>query len=53
MLQSWTKGWTQINEIKGAEATSVEIVTEMKKCLRLKDMLNFIVLWGFSMDRLE
>ena len=35
------------NNIKGAEATCVEIATEMKKCLRLKDMLNFNVLWNF------
>ena len=30
--------------LKGAEATYVEITTEMKKCFRLKDMLNFNVL---------
>ena len=30
--------------IKGAEATCVEIATEMKKCLRLRDMLNFNIL---------
>ena len=33
--------------IKGAEATCVEIVTEMKKCFRLKDMLNFNIPWNF------
>ena len=33
--------------IKGAEATCVEIVTEMKKCFRLKDMLNFNIRWNF------
>ena len=26
--------------LKGAEATYVEIATEMKKCFRLKEMLN-------------
>ena len=30
--------------VKGAEATCVEKVIEMKKCFRLKDMLNFNVL---------
>ena len=30
--------------IKGAEATCVEIATEMKKCFRLRDMLNFNIL---------
>ena len=29
--------------IKGAEATWVEIASEMKKCFRLKDKLNFNV----------
>ena len=29
---------------KGAEATCVEISSEMKKCFRLKDILNFNVL---------
>ena len=29
------------NFIKGAEATCVEAATKMKKCFRLKDMLNF------------
>ena len=32
---------------KHAEATCVEIATEMKKCFRLKDMLNFNILWKF------
>ena len=27
--------------LKGAEATCVEMTTEMKKCSRLKDMLKF------------
>ena len=31
----------------GAEATCAEIATEMQKCFRLKDMLNFNVLWNF------
>ena len=31
-------------DLKGAEATYVETVTEMKKCFRLKDMLDFNVL---------
>ena len=30
--------------LKGTEATCVEIATEMKKCFRLKGMLNVIVL---------
>ena len=30
--------------VKGAEATCVEIAREMKKCFRLKNMLNFNVL---------
>ena len=33
--------------LKGAEETSVEIATEMKKCFRLKDMLNFNVARNF------
>ena len=33
--------------IKGAEATCVEIVDEMKKYFRLKDMLDSNVLWNF------
>ena len=33
--------------IKGAEATCVEIATEMKKCFTLKDMLNFNIPWNF------
>ena len=32
---------------KSNEATCAEKATEMKKCLRLKDMLNFDVLWIF------
>ena len=32
----------------GAEATCVEIATEMQKYFRLKDMLNFNVLWNFQ-----
>ena len=32
------------NLLKSAEATCVEIVSEMKKCFRLKDMLNFNIL---------
>ena len=32
------------NVAKGAEATCVKIASEMKKCFRLKDMLNFNVL---------
>ena len=32
---------------KSAEAICVEIATEMKKCFRLKDMLNFNVFWNF------
>ena len=31
-------------KVKGTEATCVEIASEMKKCFRLKDMLNFNVL---------
>ena len=30
--------------VKGPEATCVEIATDMEKCFRLKDMLNFNVL---------
>ena len=30
--------------IEGAEANCVEIATEMKKCFKLKDILNFNVL---------
>ena len=30
--------------VKGAKATCVEIASEMKKCSRLKDMLNFNIL---------
>ena len=30
--------------IKGAEATSVKIAAEVKKCSRLKEMSHFIVL---------
>ena len=30
--------------IKGAETACVEIATEMKKCFRLKDMLNLNIL---------
>ena len=33
-----------ITFLKSAEATCVMIATEMKKCFRLKDMLNFNVL---------
>ena len=33
-----------IKLFKGAEATCVEIATEMKICFRLKDMLSFNVL---------
>ena len=33
-----------VTDIKGAEATCVRIATEMKKCFRLKDMLNFNIL---------
>ena len=29
--------------VKDAETTCVEIASEMKKCFRLKDMLNFNV----------
>ena len=29
---------------KGAEATCVEMTAEMKKCCRLKDMLNFNII---------
>ena len=32
------------NLLKSAEATCVEIASEMKKCFRLKDMLNFNIL---------
>ena len=31
-------------DLKGAEATCMELASEMKKCFRLKDMLNFNVL---------
>ena len=31
----------EIASVKGAEATRVEISTEMKKCFRLNDMLSF------------
>ena len=34
-------------ELKDAEATCVEIVTEVKKCFRLKGMLDFNVLCDF------
>ena len=34
-------------QVKGPEATCVEIATEMKKCFRLKDMLNFNIAWNF------
>ena len=33
--------------IKSAEATCVEIASEIKKCFRLKNMLNFNILWNF------
>ena len=38
--------WWKIKKIqfKGAEATCVEIATEMKKCFRLKHLLNLNVL---------
>ena len=43
-----TNTWrSQIKGLKGAGATCVEIATEMKKCFRLKDMLNFNILWNF------
>ena len=32
---------TNSSTVKGAEATSLEIVTDMKKCFRMKHMLNF------------
>ena len=35
------------DHLKGVEATCVEIATEMRKCFRLKDMLNFNVLRKF------
>ena len=38
----WLEKW-----LKGAEATCVKISAEMKICFRLKDMLNFNVLWNF------
>ena len=47
------KQWINISRsntfipFKGAEATCVKIATEMKKCVRLKDMLNLNVLWNF------
>ena len=34
----------EILHFKGAETTYVEIASEIKKCFRLKDMLNFNVL---------
>ena len=34
-------------QVKGPEATCVEIATEMKKCFRLKDTLNFNIAWNF------
>ena len=34
-------------QVKGPEATCVEIATEMKKCFRLKDMLTFNIAWNF------
>ena len=33
--------------LKGAEATCVDIATEMRKGLRLEDMLNFNLLRNF------
>ena len=39
-----TKQMKHLMNVKGAEATCVEIAIEMKKCYRLKDMLNFNVL---------
>ena len=35
------------SSLKGAEATCVEIAGEMKKCFKLKDKLNFNILWNF------
>ena len=35
--------FTFMNSIKSVEATCVEIATDMKRCFRLKNMLNFIV----------
>ena len=43
-----TKQMKHLMNVKGAEATCVEIAIEMKKCYRLKDMLNFNVLWIFQ-----
>ena len=34
-------------KFRSAEAIWVEIATEMKKCFRLKDKLNFNALWNF------
>ena len=36
-----------ILNFKEAEATCLEIATEMKQCFRLKDMINLNVLWDF------
>ena len=33
--------------VKGTEATCVEIASETKKWFKLKDKLNFNVLWKF------
>ena len=35
------------NTLKGAEATCVDIATEIKKCFRLKELLNFNILRNF------
>ena len=45
LLLSFINKW-DILKVKGAEATCVETASEMKKCFRLKDMLNFNVLWN-------
>ena len=34
-------------QFKDDETNRVEVVTEMKKCFRLKDMFDFNVLWNF------
>ena len=44
MMSLATRSLSIDSEIKSAEATCVEIATEMKKCFKLKDMLNFNIL---------
>ena len=41
----WNYGFPSL--FKGAEATSVAKITQMKKWFKLKDMLDFNALWKF------